>query len=104
MDGVGVVAAGDIEDEVAAEIRFAGGSGAEAVSFIGLEDVEGRAIGVGIDGDRGDAKLAAGAQDAEGDFSTIGDENFAKHRKTGYSVQGTGYRAAGQLGAGVGSR
>jgi hypothetical protein len=50
------------------------------------------AVGVGVDGDGGNAQLAAGAQDTEGDFAPVGDKDFAEHRKTGYSVQGTGYR------------
>jgi hypothetical protein len=66
-----------VEDEVAAEVALGGGRGAEAVGFVGGEDVERGAVGVGVDGDGGDAELAAGADDAEGDLAAVGDEDFA---------------------------
>jgi hypothetical protein len=38
-------------------------------------------VGVGgrVDRDGRDAKLLAGAQDAQGDFAAIGDENLVEH-------------------------
>ena len=69
---------GDFEDAVAAEIGVDGGRGAEAVGFVGVEDVERGAIGVGVDGYGRDAELAAGPDEAEGDFAAIGDEDLAQ--------------------------
>ena len=86
MDGIGSRASSDVEDKIAAQIRFDGGRGPQAVRLIGLDHVRGGAIRVGIDSNGGNAQLAAGAQDAKGDFATVGDEDFAKHK---VRVQGT---------------
>jgi len=47
-----VGAPGDVEDEIAAQIRFVGRRQAEAVCFVRLEDVGSGAVGVGVDGGR----------------------------------------------------
>ena len=78
MNGVGAAVGGDFEDAVAAEVGVDGGRGAEAVGLVGVEDVEGGAVGVGVDGDGRDAELAAGPDEAEGDFAAIGDEDLAQ--------------------------
>jgi len=36
-------------------------------------------VDVGVDGDRADAHLVGGAQDAHRDFASVGDEDLAKH-------------------------
>jgi len=41
-----------------------------------VRDVEAGAVRIGVDGNRDDSQFAAGANDAQGNFSTIGDENF----------------------------
>ena len=38
------------------------------------------AVEVGVDRDRGDAELAAGAHDSDGDLAAVGDEDFAEQR------------------------
>src|SRR3989304_1226529 len=58
---------------------LAWGSGADGVGFVGETNVERSAVGVAVNGNRGDAQLAAGAQEADGDFPAIGDEDFAEH-------------------------
>lgn len=92
MDGAGSGATSDFEDKVATKVGFGGWSGPEPVGFIRFENVGCGAVSVGIDSDGRQAELAAGAQEAQSDFATIGDENFAKHRIQGYRVQGGGYR------------
>ena len=42
-------------------------------------DVHGLVVGLGIDGDRLDAEFLAGADDAQGDFAAVGDEDFVEH-------------------------
>ena len=79
VDGVGGVAAGGIEDVVDAEVAFGGGAGADATGLVGEADVEGGAVGVGEDRDRGDGHFAEGADDADGDLAAIGDEDLAEH-------------------------
>jgi hypothetical protein len=41
--------------------------------------VQGAAVGFAEYGGSGDSEFAAGAEDANGDFAAIGNENFAKH-------------------------
>jgi hypothetical protein len=41
--------------------------------------VKGVVIGLGVDGESTDAEVLAGADDAEGDFASIGDEDFVEH-------------------------
>ena len=48
------------------------------VGFVGETDVRGVAVGVGVDGDRGDAQLAGRPQDAHGDLAPVGDEQLIK--------------------------
>jgi hypothetical protein len=40
-------------------------------------------IGIGIDGDRLDAHLPRGLDDAAGDFAAIGDQDFGDHGGAG---------------------
>src|ERR1035437_6692999 len=67
------------EDAVDAEVAFGGGAGADVGGLVGHADVEGGAVGVGKDGDAGDAHLAEGADDADGDLAAIGDQDLAEH-------------------------
>ena len=102
MDGVGAGATGDVEDQIAAQIRFGGRRGSEAVRFVGLENVGSGTIGVGVDGDGGNAQLTAGAQDAQGDFATVGDEDLygtPKDRVQAFRVQGTAEMKSPRFGA-----
>ncbi len=52
---------------------------ADVVRLVGLLHVQGVAVGVGVDGDRLDAQLGAGADDAHGDFATVGDQDLSNH-------------------------
>ena len=44
--------------------------------LIGLETVQRQLVLGGIDGDRLDAELVGGAQDTDGDFAAVGNEEF----------------------------
>jgi len=41
--------------------------------------VKGVVIGFGVDGESTDAEVFAGADDAEGDLASVGDEDFVEH-------------------------
>ncbi len=86
MDGFGPAAEGDFEDLVDVQIGFAGGRGAEEIGFVGVSNVERGAVDVGVNGDGGDAEFAAGADDADGDLSAVGDEDLAE----GFGAHGEG--------------
>ena len=45
--------------------------------FVGLEDMAGGGVGVGEDGNGGDAQRAARAHDAASDLAAVGDQRFA---------------------------
>ena len=65
---------GDIEiplDRLAAVRR------ADQIRFIRLETMQGKAVFVGIDGHGAQPQFGGGAENADGDFTSIGDENFA---------------------------
>jgi hypothetical protein len=49
---------------------------ADQVGFVGLEAMQSVAVFVGIDGHGTDAKLVGAAEDPDGDFTAIGDEQL----------------------------
>ena len=73
----------DGDDFVDVEIAFARGRGADGVGLVGEADVEGFAIDFAEDGDGADAEFAAGAKDADCDFSPVGDQDFFEHEGFG---------------------
>ena len=82
MDGVG---AGDLaggEQGRNVEIGFARRGRADADRFVGQLHVHGLGVGGRMDGDRGDAQLLRGAQDAKRDFAAIGDQDLFEHLAT----------------------
>ena len=82
MDGVDLVLPGQGDDAGDVEIgadRLAGL--ADAVGLVGLEAVQGEAVFVRIDGDRADAQLVGGAEDANGDLAAVGDQQLADGRR-----------------------
>ena len=64
------------EDGLHAQIAFGGGGGADMDGFIRLTYVHRGAVGIGIDGDGFDSEAAAGAEDPDGDFTPVRDEEF----------------------------
>ncbi len=68
-----------IHELINAKIAFARGRGADGIGFIGEAHVKRLAIGITEDGDGADAQLAAGAQDAHGNLTAIGDQDFFEH-------------------------
>ena len=55
------------------QVTLGRGGGADADGFVGQFDVQAVFVGFGMDGNGGNAHFAAGAQDAECDFPTVGD-------------------------------
>ncbi len=79
MDGLGIGHFGRRDDGRNVQIALGGGRRADADRFVGQLDVLGLGVGLGMDGDGRDAQFAAGAQDAQGDFAAVGDQNFLEH-------------------------
>src|SRR5271157_4926558 len=95
MDRLRSAAACDVEDLVKVEIRFAGCRRTDMVRVVGLAHMQRFAVHVGEHGDRLDAHLAAGADDADRDFAAVGYENSLEHE----SAFGTtaGYRVKASI-------
>ncbi|MDH6666760.1 UNVERIFIED_ORG: hypothetical protein M2442_002759 [Methylorubrum zatmanii] len=79
MDGLcaGRLTGGD--DGLDVEIALRGRRGAETHGLVGGEYARREAVGVGVDGDRGDAHAPQCAHDAGGDLAAIGDQNLGEH-------------------------
>src|SRR5262245_45873752 len=61
------------------EVRANGLAGlADVVGLVGLEAVQCEAVLMGVDRDGADTQLVGGAENANGDFGTIGDEQLAE--------------------------
>ena len=75
MNGVaaGRGAGGDERGNV--QVALGRGAAARWDGVVGQADVEGVAVGRRVDGDRLDAELAAGADDADGDLAAVGDQD-----------------------------
>ena len=80
MDRFRPAASRHVENLVEVEIRLAGRRRTDVVGVVGLAHVQGAAVHVGEHGDRFDAHLAAGADDADGDFTAVGDKNSFEHK------------------------
>src|ERR1039458_1442951 len=79
MDRVSAGAGGDVENLLDVQVRLGSGGRADGIRFVGFADVQRGAIHVGVDSNRGNSHLVAGADNAYGDFSAIRDENFLEH-------------------------
>ena len=79
MDGVDVGDFRRADDAVDAEVAFVAGGFADADGFVGQLDVHGIGVRLRINRDGADVQFLAGADDADGDFSAVGDQNFFKH-------------------------
>ena len=79
MHGIATGATCHVHEFIDAKIAFARRRRADEIGFIGKADVKRFAVDITEDGDGADAQLAAGAQDAHGDLTAIGDQDFPEH-------------------------
>ncbi len=79
VDGLsaGLLAGGD--DLVGNQVGLLRGGRADADGFVGQIDEQGVLVGFGIDGNRRDAHLAGGLDDAAGDLAAVSNQNFIEH-------------------------
>ncbi len=77
-DALGAGVLGGLQNQLAAQITLGGGLAAQRHRFIGGADVLAVAVGVGVDGHRGDAHLFESAANAYRDFPPVGDQNFCQ--------------------------
>ncbi len=81
MERIATGAPRHVHELINREVAFTRGRRADGVGFIGEANVERLAVDITEDRDGANAKLAAGAQDAHGDFTTIGNQDFLEHSK-----------------------
>ncbi len=79
MHGLGAGALCRRDDLVDDQIGRRRRRGTDVHRLVRHVDVQGVAVGVAIDRDRGDAHALRGTDDAAGDFAAIGDENLTEH-------------------------
>ena len=89
VDAVGPALLDGVEDGLGVQVALGRRLAAEGVRLVGHPDVQGFAVEVGVDGDGGDAHLAAGPDDTDGDFAAVGDEDLLQHAGPFDSGQGT---------------
>ena len=70
---------GDFENFVGAQIAFIRRRVADVKRFVSYPNVKRVFVDFGINGDGFDFHFAAGADDSNGDFAAIGDQNFVEH-------------------------
>ena len=81
MDGVDVGDFGSGDDGGDIEIAVGGARRADADGFVGKADVERVAVGLAVDGDGADAEFPASIQNAQRNFTAIGNQNLTKHSR-----------------------
>ena len=67
------------DDAVNAQIAFRGSRFADTDRLVGHLDMHRVGVNLGIHRDRADVQFLAGADDADGNFSAVGDQDFFKH-------------------------
>ncbi len=68
-----------VEDRLGVEVALGRGLAPEGIGLVGHADVQGVAVELGVHRHRGDAQLAAGADDPHGDLRTVGDQDLLEH-------------------------
>ena len=79
MDGFGITDDGRRQDCRGIQVAQAGRGGADADSLVGEREETGAAVRLGVRDDGLDAEVAARQQDAQGDFTAVGDQDLSEH-------------------------
>ena len=96
MDCLRSSALGGVEDALDGEVALSRRSRPEEEGLVRIRDVKRGAVALGVDPDRADAELAEGAEDADRDLPTVGNENLLEHEGP-YSLHVVTLTAADQL-------
>jgi hypothetical protein len=79
MDGIDITDFSGTDQTINFEVALVAWSRADTNGFVSQLNVEGIVIGFGIDRQGPDPQFFAGADDAEGDFAAVGDQDFIEH-------------------------
>jgi hypothetical protein len=80
MDGVDVCDLGGTDDAISAQIAVGALGAADANRFVSQLHMERLDVCFGVDREGFDAHFTAGSNDAECDFTAIGDEDLLNHK------------------------
>ena len=86
MDRLRTRALGCVDQLGDIEVALARRGGAKQHGLVGVAHVRCTSIGLGVDGDRLDAELAAGTKDADGNLATVGNQDAIKRRRHRASI------------------
>ena len=86
MDGTGIGDFGGGNEVGDVEVRKAAGGRTNADGFVSKANVEAIFVGSGVNGDSGDTHFTAGPDDAEGNFSSVGDEYLIEQGPFSYEL------------------
>jgi len=79
MDGVRTAFQSCFDDFIDVEVTFFRRSRADGIRFVGQHDVFRHAVGFGEKSYRTDSHFATGTDDSDGDFSSVGYNDFFDH-------------------------
>ena len=79
MDGIGIGDFGGTDDRLHVQIAFGARRRTDADALIGQLHMQCLTVGIRMHRHRFDAQFLAGADDPQGDFAAIGDQDFMKH-------------------------
>ena len=96
MDLLRSSALGRVENALDREVALGRRSRPEEESLVRVRDVERGTVALGVDPDRADSEVAEGAEDADRDLPTVGNENLLEHEGP-YSLHVVTLTAADQL-------
>src|SRR5579864_5784658 len=85
MNGFHIGNFGRADDRGDVEIAARTLSRADANRFVGEAHMQAMTIGLRINGDGSDSQVLTGADDANGDLASIGDQDFLEHISAGGS-------------------
>ena len=76
VDRLGSGPRGRLDDLLLVQVALGRSTGTEQPGLVGNTNVQGSAVGLRVDGHRGDLELAQRPEDADGDLAAVGDEDF----------------------------
>ena len=78
MNGLRASPSGRVQDPFAKQVTLRSGRRTDVDRLVGCAHMRRCGIGVAVDRHAGDAELATGANDAKGDFASVGDEELGE--------------------------
>ena len=79
MHAIGAALANRVQDGIGVEVTLCSGLATEGIGLVGKSHMQGIAIELGIYGNRRDSHFSGGADDSDGDFASIGYQDFFQH-------------------------